>query len=66
MGIVAAVVCGGRLLSLLLHGRFVDLDGFLAVLGRAVDVAGFLGEDLEEAEVDGLYGIVISRCACLL
>jgi hypothetical protein len=66
MGIVAAVVCGGRLLSLLLHGRFVDLDGFLAVLGRVVDVAGFLGEDLEEAEVDGLYERVISRCACLL
>ena len=51
----AGVVCGGGMLPLLLlGGLFVDLDGFLAVLGRAVDVAGFLGEDLEEAEVDGL------------
>ena len=52
----AGVVCGGGMLPLLLlGGLFVDLDGFLAVLGRAVDVAGFLGEDLEEAEVDGLF-----------
>jgi hypothetical protein len=62
-GAAGAVVCGGGLLLLplllllllLLGGLFVDLDGFLAVLGRAVDVAGFLGEDLEEAEVDGLF-----------
>jgi hypothetical protein len=51
---------------LLFHGAFVDSDGFLAVFGCAVDVACFFGEDFEEAEVDGLYAIVISDWTCLL
>lgn len=35
-------------------GSLVDFDGFLAVLRCTEDVAGFLGEDFEEAEVNGL------------
>jgi len=66
-GVVEGAGLGGGLVVVVLVlllvvfcGLFVDFQGFLAVVRCAIEVAGFLGEDFEEAEVDGLLGRGVS------